>query len=180
MLTLVSKFKFFRTLLFSGLFISLIFNSSITHAALTSDKDLVSVGSSVSLSWSESSSCSAYDDWSGSKGQSGSESVTVSKVGWNIFSLNCNGSYENVYVYGTLFSTGLAATATIKSMFEKQLDVLRFYKPSEDISFSIVNSSGSMDDAWATLSDGWKLVDPSVPSKESVLMEGDLEGGMNL
>ena len=40
--------------------------------------------------------------------------------------------------------------------------------------------TGSMDDAWATLSDGWKLVDPSVPSKESVLMEGDLEGGLEV
>ena len=166
MLTLVSKFKFLRTLFFSGLFISLILNSSITQAALTSDKDLVSVGSSVNLSWSESSSCSAYDDWSGSKGQSGSESVAVSKVGWNIFSLNCNGSYENVYVYGTLFSTGIAATATKKSMFEKQLDVLRFYKPSEDISFSIINSSGSMDDALFSMSSSGALTFKSAPDYE--------------
>ncbi|MFL2705593.1 MAG: hypothetical protein ACJ0GU_04340 [Gammaproteobacteria bacterium] len=166
MLTLVSKFKFLRTLFFSGLFISLVFNSSITQAALTSDKDLVSVGSSVSLSWSESSSCSAYDDWSGSKSQSGSESVTVSKVGWNIFSLNCNGSYENVYVYGTLFSTGLAATATKKSMFEKQMDVLKFYKPSDDISFSIVNSSGSMDDSLFSLSSSDALTFKSAPDYE--------------
>ena len=35
--------------------------------------------------------------------------------------------------------------------------------------------TGSMDDAWAAISVGWKLVDPSVPARESVLMEGDLE-----
>ncbi|MEE3269890.1 MAG: hypothetical protein VX204_02105 [Candidatus Thermoplasmatota archaeon] len=40
--------------------------------------------------------------------------------------------------------------------------------------------TGSMDDAWAAVSDGWKLVDPSVPSKESVLMEGDLEEGLEI
>lgn len=40
--------------------------------------------------------------------------------------------------------------------------------------------TGSMDDAWAATSDGWKLVDPSVPSRESVLMEGDLEEGLEV
>ena len=35
--------------------------------------------------------------------------------------------------------------------------------------------TGSMDDSWAAISGGWKLVDPSVPARESILMEGDIE-----
>ena len=35
--------------------------------------------------------------------------------------------------------------------------------------------TGSMDDSWAAISGGWKLVDPSVSARESILMEGDIE-----
>jgi shikimate kinase len=35
--------------------------------------------------------------------------------------------------------------------------------------------SGSMDDTWASISPGWKLVDPYQSAKESVLIEGDIE-----
>jgi len=40
--------------------------------------------------------------------------------------------------------------------------------------------TGSMDDTWAAISDGWKLVDPFVPSRESVLMEGDIEDDLEV
>tara|TARA_B100000029_G_scaffold502645_1_gene578248 strand:- start:3060 stop:3920 length:861 start_codon:yes stop_codon:yes gene_type:complete len=40
--------------------------------------------------------------------------------------------------------------------------------------------TGSMDDAWAAISSGWKLVDPSVPSRESILMEGDIEENLEV
>ena len=40
--------------------------------------------------------------------------------------------------------------------------------------------TGSMDDAWAVISDGWKLIDPAVQSRESVLMEGDIEEGLEI
>jgi len=156
----------FQTPLFKGFLLILIFQSSFLQASLSSDKDLVSVGSSVSLSWSSSSSCSAYDDWSGSKGQSGTEEVTISKGGWNIFSLNCQGSYENVYVYGTLFSTGVEATPTKKTMFENFKDALTFIKPTEDVTFSIVDSSNSMDDALFTLSSSGLLSFISYPDFE--------------
>ena len=37
-----------------------------------------------------------------------------------------------------------------------------------------------MDDAWAAMSPGWKVVDPSVPSNESILFEGELETGLTV
>ena len=40
--------------------------------------------------------------------------------------------------------------------------------------------TGSMDDAWAAMSPGWKVVDPSVPSNESILFEGELETGLTV
>ena len=40
--------------------------------------------------------------------------------------------------------------------------------------------TGSMDDAWASISCGWKLVDPSVPARESVLIEGDIEDDLEV
>ena len=40
--------------------------------------------------------------------------------------------------------------------------------------------TGSMDDTWAAISPGWKVVDPSVPSKDSILFEGELETGLTV
>ena len=40
--------------------------------------------------------------------------------------------------------------------------------------------TGSMDDTWAAMSPGWKVVDPSVPSIESILFEGELETGLTV
>lgn len=40
--------------------------------------------------------------------------------------------------------------------------------------------TGSMDDTWAAVSHGWKVVDPSVPSAESILFEGELETGLKV
>ena len=37
-----------------------------------------------------------------------------------------------------------------------------------------------MDDTWAAMSPGWKVVDPSVPSIESILFEGELETGLTV
>ncbi|MDP6563144.1 MAG: hypothetical protein QF377_05195 [Candidatus Thalassarchaeum sp.] len=38
--------------------------------------------------------------------------------------------------------------------------------------------TGSLDDVWAALCPGWKLVDPEQTSSESVLLEGDMEQGL--
>ena len=40
--------------------------------------------------------------------------------------------------------------------------------------------TGSMDDTWAAISSGWKVIDPSVPSVESILFEGDAETGLSV
>ncbi|SVA04036.1 uncharacterized protein METZ01_LOCUS56890, partial [marine metagenome] len=39
--------------------------------------------------------------------------------------------------------------------------------------------TGSMDDAWAAISPGWKLVDPEQASHDSILLEGDIETGLS-
>jgi shikimate kinase len=40
--------------------------------------------------------------------------------------------------------------------------------------------TGSMDDVWADLCPGWKLVDPLRTASESVLLEGELEQGLTV
>ena len=35
--------------------------------------------------------------------------------------------------------------------------------------------TGSLDDTWASISSGWKLVDPNKPAQESILLEGKIE-----
>ena len=39
--------------------------------------------------------------------------------------------------------------------------------------------TGSVDDAWAAVEPGWKVVDPNVPAAEGVLMEGQIEDSEN-
>ena len=40
--------------------------------------------------------------------------------------------------------------------------------------------TGSMDDAWAAISSGWKLVDPTQPARDSILLHGDMEKGLEV
>ena len=40
--------------------------------------------------------------------------------------------------------------------------------------------TGCMDDAWAAISPGWKLVDPIQSSRDSVLLEGDIDDGLTV
>ena len=37
-----------------------------------------------------------------------------------------------------------------------------------------VSLTGSVDDAWAAVEPGWKIIDPRLPAAEGILMEGDL------
>ncbi|MEK9784348.1 MAG: hypothetical protein VW312_06850, partial [Opitutales bacterium] len=62
--------------------------------SITSDKEDAEVNTQVTLSWSSTNatSCSASGAWSGTKGTSGSEAVTVSQAGANTFSLSCSNS----------------------------------------------------------------------------------------
>ena len=36
--------------------------------------------------------------------------------------------------------------------------------------------TGSVDDSWAAVEPGWKVVDPSIPAADGVLMQGEMEG----
>ena len=62
--------------------------------SLTSSADSAEVNSSITLTWSSTlaTSCSASGSWSGSKGTSGSESITIGVGGSNTFSLSCSAS----------------------------------------------------------------------------------------
>ena len=65
--------------------------------SLTSSADSAEVNSSITLTWSSTlaTSCSASGAWSGSKGTSGSESITIGVGGSNTFSLSCAASGAN-------------------------------------------------------------------------------------
>jgi len=64
---------------------------SVTFSASVAE---VLLGNSVSLTWSSSNAtlCTASGSWSGSKGTSGSEDITINSSGANNFSLTCTGS----------------------------------------------------------------------------------------
>ena len=40
--------------------------------------------------------------------------------------------------------------------------------------------TGSMDDSWASISPGWKLVDPSLPSSEAVILQGEMDAELEI
>ena len=65
--------------------------------SFTSSLNTSEVGSSVDISWSSTnaSACTATGSWSGTKGTSGTESVTISSTGSNSFALTCNGEGGN-------------------------------------------------------------------------------------
>ena len=63
-------------------------------ASLSSSSSSVLLDSIVTLTWSSTNatSCAASGAWTGSKGTSGSEDVTISTPGNNQFSINCTGA----------------------------------------------------------------------------------------
>jgi len=92
-------------------------------------------------------------------------------VGWEIDS--------QIPIAQGLKSSAAVACAAIRALDQASWTGLRDYQvvdmAVEAQRRSRCTITGSMDDAWAAVSDGWKLVDPTVQSRESVLMEGDLE-----
>jgi hypothetical protein len=66
-------------------------------STFTSTSSSTEIGSTVDISWSttNASSCNASGAWSGSKGTSGTETVTIETVGNNIFTLTCTGAGGN-------------------------------------------------------------------------------------
>ena len=151
------------------LLLPLLFTPFIS-ASLTTDKDVAPVTSSVNLTWSASSSCSAYDDWSGNKSSSGTESVVIGKTGWNIYSLNCSGTLKHVYVWGTQFATGLRTSASSKELPENILDVMTLRTDNSGVTFSLKNSGGTKDDALFNIdSSSGKITFKSPPDFENPL-----------
>jgi hypothetical protein len=65
--------------------------------SLSASADSAEVNSSITLTWSSTlaTSCSASGSWSGSKGTSGSESITIGVGGSNTFSLSCSATGAN-------------------------------------------------------------------------------------
>ena len=65
--------------------------------SLTSSADSAEVNSSITLTWSSTlaTSCSASGAWSGSKGTSGTESISIGIGGSNTFSLSCSATGAN-------------------------------------------------------------------------------------
>ena len=66
-------------------------------STFTSTSSSTEIGSTVDISWSttNASSCNASGAWSGSKGTSGTETVTIETVGNNTFTLTCTGAGGN-------------------------------------------------------------------------------------
>ena len=67
---------------------------SVITVSLSTSSTEISVGSSVTLSWSSTNaqSCSASGDWSGSKSVSGNQGVSIDNEGNNTFNLSCSGN----------------------------------------------------------------------------------------
>ena len=76
-------------------------------AQLTANSASIPVGDSITLTWSSSNAtgCDASNGWSGAKGTSGSETITLTESGTYVFALSCtNGSAsvtasQNLEVY---------------------------------------------------------------------------------
>ena len=68
--------------------------------SLSSSASEAGRGGEVTLTWSSqnATSCSASGDWSGSKGTSGSEDVSLDSVGSKTYTLNCSGASKSVTV----------------------------------------------------------------------------------
>jgi len=166
---LLFRDSFFRTP--SKLLILLpLFFAPFISASLTTDKDVAPVTSSVNLTWSSSSSCTAYDDWSGSKSSSGTESVVIGKTGWNIYSLNCSGTLKHAYVWGTQFATGLQTSTSSKEMPENILDVMTLRTDNSGVTFSLKDSGGTKDEALFNIdASTGKITFKSLPDFENPL-----------
>ena len=92
--------------------------------SITSDISSASTGDSALISWSSTNatSCTASGGWTGSKGTSGSESISL-VAGNNTFSLSCSGS-------GGSFNQSVASKAPRLNRCSKPLSFLKNFKPS--------------------------------------------------
>jgi len=93
---------------------------------------------------------------------------TPGTVGWEVLS--------NVPAGQGLKSSAALACAAIRALNEASWAGLSDSEVVDMAVDSQINCgcsvTGSMDDAWAAVEPGWKLVDPRLPASESVLFEG--------
>ena len=103
--------------------------------ALSSNNNSVQVNNNISVSWnaSNSQSCVASGDWTGSKELEGSETIKIRKKGENLYSLSCLGPGGTITKSLTI-SGSLDFTATVP-------ESLADYEP-----FSIVVSNYTLDE----------------------------------
>ena len=103
--------------------------------ALSSTNNSVQVNNNISVSWnaSNSQSCEASGDWTGSKELEGSETIKIRKKGENLYSLSCSGPGGTITKSLTITGS-LDFTATVP-------ESLADYEP-----FSIVVSNYTLDE----------------------------------
>ena len=79
---------------------------------------------------------------------------------------------------------GLKSSSAISCAALKSLNIATWagLNDSEIINLSVSSQrhagctvTGSMDDSWASISSGWKLVDPQQPAEQSVLIKGEIK-----
>jgi shikimate kinase len=78
-----------------------------------------------------------------------------------------------------LKSSAALAVASIRALCEATDTILENHQIVDIASDSQLacgcSFTGSVDDSWAAVEPGWKVVDPSVPAAEGVLMQGEIE-----
>ena len=95
--------------------------STSPTASISSSSSSVLLDSVVTLTWSSANaaSCSASGAWTGSKGTSGNEDITISTPGNNQFNINCTGpggsSADSVNVEGYRNSDGVVVDGYISA-----------------------------------------------------------------
>ncbi len=84
---------------------------------------------------------------------------------------------SNVPMGQGLKSSAAASVAAIKALAsacEVELTNAQIVDISAQSQISAgISLTGSVDDAWAAIEPGWKIVNPNLPAEEGILMEGD-------
>jgi subtilisin-like proprotein convertase family protein len=112
------NFNFFKrfSLLILLLLIASCGGSSPPNINLSSSSNLVILDTDITLSWNvtNADTCIASGSWSGSRPLTGSETITVSKVGINRYTLTCNGSSSSVDVEAYRVISGVVVDGYIR------------------------------------------------------------------
>ena len=120
----------------------------IPQVTLTSSASEILVGNSVTLTWSSSNStsCSASGAWSGSKGLSGSESISVDSATVFNYTLDCIGAggstSRSISVLGYQEITGVSVDGYIRSA-DVFIDENDNFEPDADEAATVSSDDGT-------------------------------------